>query len=269
MMDTKIESEFTSKVVIITGGSGGIGKEIAKKFLAEGAIVYIVGRDITTLQLAKKELININHTVDTINFDISVPDNCRKTIEIVFEKEGRLDFLINSAGTYVEAPIDEIELKDFNTVINTNLRGTYFMCKYVKPFLEKTNGCIVNIGSTAGITGFDENSLYCASKGGVNLLTKSLAIEYAKYGIRVNIVNPDMVKTKMLDIGFRRSGIEERSTYDNMQLQNYPNSTTVGSRFILPEEIAESVIFLASKEKAGAITGAGITVDFGLTTGIF
>lgn len=211
--------EFNEKVVLITGGNGGIGKETAKKFLAQKAIVYILGRDKATLQNAKEELEHIHCSISIVPANISTPDDCKKAIDTVIEKEGRLDILINSAGIYVEAPIDEMNPEDFNTVINTNLGGTFFMCKYAKPHLAKSKGCIINIGSTAGIIGFDENSLYCASKGGVNLLTKALAIEYAKYGIRVNIINPDMVNTKMLDIGFRRSNIKDRSEYDNMQLK--------------------------------------------------
>lgn len=260
--------EYTEKVVLITGGSSGIGKETAKKFLEQNAIVYIIGRNKTILQSARGELESTHNSVSTIPADISNPDDCKKAIDIVNEKEGRLDILVNSAGVYVEAPIDEMSPEDFDKVINTNLRGTFFMCKYAKTNLIKSKGCIVNIGSTAGIIGFDENSLYCASKGGVNLLTKALAIEYAKYGIRVNVINPDMVKTKMLDIGFERSGIKDRFKYNNMQLNKYPQNPEE-SRFVLPEEVAECVLFLASKEKVQAANGASLTIDFGLTAGIF
>ncbi len=250
------------------GETGGIGKETAKKFLFQQAAVYILGRDKTSLEKTREELISISKNAHIISADVSNPDECREAIDRVVGKEGRLDILVNSAGVFSEAPIEEMTPEDFDKVININLKGTFFMCKYAKPMLSLTKGCIVNVGSTAGITGFDECSLYCASKGGLNSLTKALAIEFAKQNVRVNIVNPDMVKTKMLDLGFERSGIRERNEYDKTHFKRHPQNLE-DSRFILPEEVADSILFFASSEKAKAITGANLTIDFGMTAGFF
>lgn len=265
-------SEFKGKVVVITGGNGGIGKEVARRFVGFGSKVYILGRNEETLKEVAAELMGGEGEGEgEINWkiaDVSDVEACRKTIEEIGAEAGQIDVLVNSAGKYVETTIEEIEQKDFDESFNINVRGTYFMCKFAKPYLEKTKGCIVNVGSTAGIVGFDENSLYCATKGALNAFTRAVAIEYAKYGIRVNIVCPDMVKTKMLDIGFKRSGMESREDYNNFRLKQYPQADE-DKRFVLPEEVAECVVFLASNEKVWAITGTALTIDLGMTAGFF
>lgn len=259
-------SEFKDKVVVITGGNGGIGKETARLFLREGAKVYILGRNESTLNETLNEL-NI-HDGQLLYMVCNVDDitNCSDVISSIGECEGQIDILINSAGKYVETSIDEVNEDEFNETFNTNVRGTFFMCKYAVPYLKKSKGCIVNVGSTAGIVGFGDNTLYCATKGALNAFTRALAVELASFGIRVNIVCPDMVKTKMLDIGFKRSGIKNRADYDNYRLNQYPQSLE-DKRFVLPEEVAECILFLASNKRVWAVTGSSLTIDLGLTAG--
>lgn len=259
-------SEFSNKAVLITGGSGGIGLEVARSFADQGAIVYIVGRNMQTLTKTKAKLEKTKGRIELIVADISCTEDCKHAVEEVIEKESRLDVLVNSAGIYVEKTIDETTEEVWDNLIQTNLKGTYFMCKYAVPFLTDTKGCIVNIASTAGITGFEGNSLYCASKGGMLALTKALAIECAPRGIRVNAVSPDMVKTEMLDIGFKRSGMTDRKKYDALCLEHYPQKKE-DRQFVLPQEVAECVLFLASTGKIRAVTGANIVIDCGLTAG--
>ncbi len=261
-------SDFTDKTVIVTGGNGGIGKEVAGLFANLGAQVYIIGRNEQTLKKTVDELSSEREQVRYKMLDVKNVQDCGKVVNEIAAEAGRLDVLVNAAGKYIELSTDETEQKDFDDLFDINVRGTYFMCKYARPHLAQTEGAIVNIGSTAGSIAFPEASLYCATKGALNMITKSLAIDFAKDGIRVNIVCPDMVKTKMLDVGFLHSGIKDRDEYDLLGLGQYPQAEEK-RRFILPEEVAECVVFLASNEKAASITGASVTLDFGLTAGSF
>lgn len=256
------------KVVLITGGTGGIGKVIAASFLKKGERVYITGRKKQTLEEARNELLQISDNIHTIQGDLSLVDNCKTIVDELIKEENQLDILINCAGVCYEKQLEDISEEDWNIMIDTNLRGPFFLTKYAMPYLSVTKGSVVNIGSTAGITGFDADSVYCAAKGGLTLMTKALAFECARQGVRINIISPDMVKTSMLDAGFVRSKMKNRDEYDNMQLKKYPQKEG-DTRFILPEDIAKAVIFLAYNEYSEAITGANVVVDFGLTTGRF
>lgn len=264
----KIEGKGKQKTVLVTGGTGGIGKAIAAGFLQKGERVYITGRKMDTLERTQNELQKINADIHVIKGDISSVDDCRNIVDTLGNVEKRLDILINCAGIYYEKPIGDVNADDWNMMIDTNLRGPFFMTKYAMPYLAAAKGCVVNVGSTAGITGFDADSVYCAAKGGLTLMTKALAVECARYGVRVNIVSPDMVKTDMLDVGFMRSGMESRQEYDSMKLAGYPQSKE-DARFITPEDVAKSVIFLAYDTYAEAITGANLVIDFGMTAGVF
>ncbi|MCQ4636273.1 SDR family oxidoreductase [Anaerovorax odorimutans] len=256
------------KVVLVTGGTGGIGKAIAAAFLRIGERVYITGRKEKTLEKARNELSQISKRIDMIKGDVSRTADCRNIVNTLINQEKRLDILINCAGICYEKYIEDVSEKDWELMINTNLRGPFFLIKYAVPYLSESKGCVVNVGSTAGVMGFDADSVYCASKGGLTLMTKALAFECARHGIRINIVSPDMVKTDMLDEGFTRSKMDNRAEYDRMKLANYPQSED-DVRFITPEDVAKSVMFLAYNDCSETITGANLIMDFGLTAGRF
>lgn len=258
----------SQKVVLVTGGTGGIGKAIAAGFLRKGERVYITGRKEKTLEETRRELTRISDDINVIKGDISSTDDCYNIVDLLIKEEAKLDILINCAGIYYEKLIEDVSETDWDIMINTNLRGPFFMTKNAMPYLSESKGSVVNVGSTAGITGFDADSVYCAAKGGLTLMTKALAVECARRGVRINIVSPDMVKTPMLDIGFERSNMESRKEYDSMQLGNYPQGKE-SARFITPEDVAKSVMFLAYAEYSEAVTGANLVMDFGLTAGVF
>lgn len=254
------------KVVLVTGGTGEIGCEIAKQFLENGERVFIAGRNEKKLHDIKSAFSEMSDRVYTLRGDISNTDDCENMVNEVISQAGRLDIVINCAGMLFEKKISDVDEDDWDRMLNTNLRGAFFIIKYAMPHLERFGGSIVNVGSTAGIRGFDADSVYCAAKGGMTLMTKALAIECAERGVRVNIVSPDMVKTSMLDEGFIRSGMQDREEYDRMKLSDYPQSQDK-VRFIVPEDVAKAVLFLAYNEKSEAITGANLVIDFGLTAG--
>jgi len=148
--------------------------------------------------------------------------------------------------------------------IGVNLKGTFFMCRYSIPYLEAQEGSIINIASDAGLVGNAGAAIYCASKGGVVLLTKSMALELAPRGVRVNAVCPADVDTPMIQFQADEFGGGDPEGYLKNLLSNYPQKQR--ARFIRPEEIAATVLFLASPG-AAPITGAAIAVDFGTTAG--
>jgi len=177
---------------------------------------------------------------------------------------GRLDVLVNCAGVWVEGPTETMTEADWDRVVGVNLKGTFFCCRYAIPELKKTQGCIVNLSSDAGVVGTPETAVYTASKGGVSLLTKSLALELGPHLVRVNAVCPADVMTPMLQGQARDFGGGDEEGYFRRLLASYPQGGR--ARFIQPDEVAELVFYLAS-EKAAPITGALLSIDFGTSAG--
>jgi NAD(P)-dependent dehydrogenase (short-subunit alcohol dehydrogenase family) len=171
---------------------------------------------------------------------------------------------VNAAGIWVEGRADEMSEVQWDTTMNINAKGTFFMCRYAIPLLEQSGGVIVNICSDSGLMGNKEAAIYCASKGAVTLITKSLAVELAARGVRVNAVCPTEVDTPMLEKAFQESAYENREEYYQTMLKHYHQGEF--ARFIRPREVAETILFLASP-KAQAITGVCLPIDFGMTAG--
>jgi len=256
--------EFKDRVVVISGGAGGMGTASAKKFLQEGAVGYLLDINSEALKTAAAKLAGLEGTVKTLTCDVSRIDQIENAVKTVEDKEGRIDVLVNCAGVWVEGPSETMTEQMWNRTIDINLKGTFFMYSRAIPALEKTEGCIVNISSDAGLVGNSEAAIYCASKGGVSLVTKALAVELAPKGIRVNAVCPGDVMSPMLEAQARDYGGGDPEEYFRNLLSNYPQKDK--ARFTKVEEIAEAVYFLSSP-KIGAITGACLSVDFGVTAG--
>ena len=201
-----------------------------------------------------------------IEVDVTSPEDCERVVAEAVDVAGRLDVLVNCAGLWVEGPSETMTEAEWDRVIDVNLKGTFFACRYAIPELRQTEGCIVNISSDAGVVGTPETAIYTASKGGVSLLTKSLALELAPDLVRVNAVCPGDVMSPMLEYQAREyGGGDEQGYFDNL-LENYPQGER--ARFIRTEEIAELVYFLASP-KAAPITGSLVSIDFGSSAGYF
>jgi len=258
-------ANWNNKIIIITGGGSGIGKSAAAKFLKKGATVYINGRTEAKLKETCEDLENLSEKIDFITGDVSKISDCEEIVNKVVSKENRIDVLINSAGIWLEGPSDTMTEDLWNRCIDINLKGTFFMCRYAIPYLEKTQGCIINVSSDSGLVGNKEGAVYCASKGGVTLLTKALAVELAERKIRVNAVCPGDVMTPMLGKALADYGQGDAKAYYGELLKEYPQRAA-HARFTTPEEVAESIYFL-SKPEVEAITGACLSIDFGLTAG--
>jgi len=242
------------KRVVITGGTSGIGKAIAKIMAESGDKVVIIGRDCEKGKKAITEIPKYNTMF--VVADIKKIKECEIVTKKAVKFLGGIDVLINSAGVYLEKPILDTVEHDYENIMDTNVKGTVFMSRAVLPYLIRNKGGnIVNIASDAGIKGNYGAALYAASKGAVIAFTKSLALEVASFNIRVNAIAPGDVLTPMTESqlkGDRESLLKEMESV-------YPLK-----RIATPKEVAETVVFLAS-DKASFVTGAVWSVDGGLT----
>lgn len=244
-----------SRVVLVTGAAGGIGSAVLRRFSSGG------------WRCASADLVAPATPHDFhANSDVRNVSACRDTVRSTVEHLGRLDVLVNAAGVWHEGDTADTREEDFDRVIDVNLKGTYFMSAAAIPHLEATRGCIINLSSDAGIQGNSGAAAYSASKGGVSLFTKALALELAPRGVRVNAVCPGDVDSSMLRSQARNYGGGTEQEYYDRLLAGYPQREA--ARFVTTDEVAEFVWFVA-QPNAAAITGANLSIDFGLSAGIF
>jgi NAD(P)-dependent dehydrogenase (short-subunit alcohol dehydrogenase family) len=255
---------WQDKTVLITGGSGGMGRAIAARFLAKGA--NIAAADIDARRLGELERdMKAGSRLLVLSTDVTRVADCERMVQSTLDRFGGLDLLVNAAGVWVEGPSDQATEAEWDRTLDINLKGTFFACRYAIPALEKTSGTILNIASDAGLIGNAGAAIYCASKGGVVLLTKALARELAPRGIRVNAICPCDVETPMIKFQAETYGGGDPKAYLDRLLSIYPQGAR--ARFVRAEEVAEFVFQIASP-KLAPITGAALSIDFGTTAGL-
>lgn len=242
---------FTSKIVFITGAASGIGHAAALAFAQEGAQVAILDRSADALKTVETAIQDLGGNVLSISCDISSPDQVKAAIKQVIDHFGRLDVAFNNAGVENKAtPVHEIELAEWDRILNINLRGTFTCMKYeLAQMVKQGGGVVVNTSSGAGIRGVAGGAAYAASKHAIIGLTRSAALDYAKDNIRVNAVLPGNIETPMMN------------RFTNGELQKAIDLEPVG-RLGKPEEIAEAVLWMAS-DLGGFVTGASTVIDGG------
>ena len=248
------------KTVLITGGTSGIGRKTAEVFLQNGWQAAILGRDRSKGKQVVAAFANAypQARVLYVAGDVSNTDDCAKAVEQAVRWGGSLDVLINSAGQYFEKALEDVTEDDFDAMLGINLKGTVFMTKYAAAQMKKQGfGSIVNVSSDAGLHGNMLCSTYCASKGGVNMFTKAMALELGAYGIRINAVCPGDVLTPLTEA--------QLAQYPDRQqaLQAMASVYPLG-RIAAPKEIADVIYFLAG-EQASFVNGALWSVDGGIT----
>lgn len=253
--------QFNGKKVLITGGSSGIGRSCAEIFLERGAQVWLTGRDERRLAAAVAELSPLG-PVTALAGDIRQPATCQGWVAAAAGQEG-LDVLVNSAGVFFFKASVDVEESEWDQLIDTNLKGLFFMCRYAIPELAKRGGNIVNLSSDSGSMGAGQTAVYCASKGGVNLLTKALSQELYAQGIRVNAVCPGDVETPMLAADRAHYGNASDEEFYAELMRRYPPGA---ERPISPREVAEMIAFVAS-DTCRALNGACLALDYGITAG--
>ena len=250
---------MTRPVVLITGGGGGMGRAIAQRFHDEADVV---AADVDGDRLAA--LADELPGTDTVIADVSDVFACDSMVERTVELHGRLDVVVGAAGVWVKGPADRMTEAQWDRVIGANLKGAFFTCRAAIPHLIRTGGGIVLISSDYGLVGGPDASVYAASKFGVNGIVRSLAIELAPKGVRVNSICPADVDTPMLAGQAREYGEGDEAGYLQRLLDTLPQAER--ARFITPEEVAGVVAFLCSPE-ATPITGACIPMEWGATAG--
>lgn len=232
------------QVAVVTGGASGIGRATATRFAEEGATVL-------TADIAG----DADHVLD-----VRDEQAVARAVAAIVEAHGRIDVVVNAAGVAGGGPVHLVDADEWDRVIDVNLKGTFNVCKHVcAQMVAQKSGSVVNIASIEGIEGTEGGSVYNASKGGVIMLTKSMAIDYAMTGIRVNAVCPGGIETPLLSSMIDQPGMEE---YRAKMLAAHKLG-----RFGRPEEVANAVLFLASSE-ASFVTGSAMVVDGGMTAGL-
>jgi NAD(P)-dependent dehydrogenase (short-subunit alcohol dehydrogenase family) len=245
------------RVVFITGAASGIGAACALRMAEEGA--RIAGFDLAQPDPAFWKRVATAAPAESFQTgDVRDEATVAESITEAVDRFGRIDVLVNCAGTAGGGPVHMLEADEWDRVIDINLKGTFLCSKHViKRMLEQGSGNVINIASVEGIEGFEGGSAYNASKGGVVLLTRNQAIDYGRRGIRVNAVCPGFIETPLMANTFVE-GLKE-------PLERVVAATQLG-RMGQPEEIANAVLFLASDE-ASYITGQTLVVDGGYTCG--
>jgi 3(or 17)beta-hydroxysteroid dehydrogenase len=245
------------KVALVTGGASGIGLAAATLFAEEGAAVVIADRDEAAGRSAAAALAP---RASFQRLDVTREDDWVAVTDAVMREYGRLDILVNSAGVVLFKDIEQTTLDEWRTLMAINLDGTFFGCKHaVRVMKGRGGGAIVNMSSVAGLIGAGNLAAYSASKGGVRLLTKSVALHCARkgYNIRCNSVHPSFADTPMLQ------GMIASARNPEKLAANFATAAPLG-RLAQPIEIARTILFLASDESAFT-TGAELVVDGGLT----
>jgi len=240
---------FTNKTALVTGAASGIGRATAQRLSAEGATLVLADVNLEGLRKVAAELPG-----PCIAFDAADPASCRALVA----ETGALDILCNIAGVLDWAPLAEFDEPRWDRVIAINLSAVFHLCRAAMPQLLARKGNIVNMASAGGMVGVPYSTAYSASKAGVIALTKSLAVEFAASGVRINAVCPTGVNTPMLGGGFP-AGIDLALLMRNASKMD-------GGALIEPSDVASAVAFLASDD-ASKVTGIAFPVDGGQTAG--
>ncbi len=244
---------FPNYIVVVTGGTRGIGKAISLRFASEGATVYAgyLSNDIAADEIVSQAQ-GLSGSITAVKGDVSTSEGAQALIDAASKAGGRLDVLVNNAGIIRDCYLAMMSEDDWNSVIRTNLDPLFHCCKWgVRRMMSARSGSIINISSISGILGAAGQTNYAASKGAMISFTKSLAREVGALGIRVNAVAAGLIETEMT-VKLKQD-----------QIAKIIGSSALG-RIGKPDEIAKAVVFLAS-ENASYITGQYLTVDGGIS----
>lgn len=251
---------FEDKVVAITGGGSGIGKETAARFLSEGAKVVINGRSLEKLETAAKDLDPSGKNIAIAAGDIALPETGATLVATAQETFGKLDVLVNNAGIFNPKPFLDLSEAEYDGFLDTILKGKFFTAQAAAKAMKDNGGVIIQTGSLWAIQaiGATPSAAYSAANAGVHALVRNLAIELAQYGIRVNAVAPAVVETPIYGSFMSPEQVKE-------VLPTFDSFHPIG-RNGQPRDVAEAILFLAS-DQASWITGALLPVDGGVTAG--
>jgi gluconate 5-dehydrogenase len=248
--------DLSGRVAIITGTSRGLGQYMGRALARAGADLVITSRKKDSLSAFKEEIEALGRRAVPLELDVRDYDSIQRMVESAQQACGKIDILVNNAGCNVRKPAVEVTWDDWNLVLDTNLRGTFFVAQAVaRLMIPRGYGRIINIGSVTSVCGYAGITPYCASRGGVKQLTMSLADDWGRHGITVNCLAPGWFETA-----------QNRILYENKEWVEYLCDRIPLKRPGQPSDLDGAVVFLAS-EASEYVTGQTLLVDGGISTG--
>lgn len=250
--------KLKDKVAVITGGSNGIGAATARLFASEGAVICLLDIDTFGGKTTCREITGTGKTCKFYHADVSNERQVKKIAEQILHDFKKVDILVNNAGIWRPGRVTDLEEDIWDTVLNTNLKGVFLVSKYILPaMMNAKQGVVINIASVAGLVGAPGASAYAASKGGIVNLSRSMALDFAPYKIRVNCLCPGMVDTTQGDsvVGHYKPKMDPLEAKRTWQPLHHLGT---------PEDIAKAALYMASKDSE-FMTGSIFVIDGGLT----
>jgi gluconate 5-dehydrogenase len=248
--------DLTGKVAVITGASRGLGQYMGRALARAGADLVITSRSAGTLAPFKAEIEALGRKALPLPLDVRDPESIRKMADGAAAHYGKIDILVNNAGCNIRKPALDVTWEDWNTILDTNLRGTFFVAQAVaRHMVERKRGRVINIGSVTCVAGYAGMAPYGASRGGVKQMTMSLADDWGRHGITVNCLAPGWFRTAQNTV-----------MYENKEWVDYLCDRIPLKRPGQPRDLDGAVVFLAS-DASEYVTGQTLLVDGGISTG--
>ena len=248
--------DLSEKVAIVTGASRGLGQYFARALAKSGADLVITSRDLSRLTEFKQEIETLGRKALPVQLDVLSQSDIDNMVRMAINEYGKIDILVNNAGLNIRRPSTDVSQEDWDTVLNTNLKGSFFCAQAAaREMIKRKHGRIINVGSCTCVFGMEGIAPYTASRGAILSMTRSLAAEWGKFGITVNVLAPGWFKTA-----------QNAVLYENKEWVDYITERIPLNRPGQPHDLDGTVIFLAS-DASEYITGQIILVDGGFTTG--
>jgi gluconate 5-dehydrogenase len=246
--------DLTGKLALVTGSVTGLGKAMAMALARQGAAVIINGRTQARLDAAKQEFSDLGLSTHTLRFDTGDREATASAVKVIQDRYGDIDILINNVGYRDRRPVQEFAVGDMDRMLANNLSAPFELARLLAPgMMEKGWGRIINVSSVVATFASDGDAAYVAAKGGLESLTRAMAVEYGKHGVTVNAISPGFFLTE-----------PNRDMASNEALNQWLQGRTILGRWAEPEELAGIAVFLAADE-SGYVTGQTIQVDGGLS----
>ena len=247
------------KIAIVTGGSKGIGAGVCEVFCEEGAHCFVIARHRDAIDAKVHELRDRGGKAAGVVCDVGKSDQVRAMIDRVVADAGRIDVLVNNAGYHISKGVEQLSEEEWDFLLDTNLKSVFLCTRYALPYLKETRGSVINMSSMVGLVGQPNACAYAATKGGIIAMTKNMAIDLARYGVRVNVICPGWIQTPLVEDWFGQQ-------QDPDAARQYIYSQHPLNRIGTVREVGKAALFLATDDSAFT-TGSVIECDGGVTLG--